>query len=142
MPPTRFRVWCKNNKEWERDAIAISSNGSILHISAVGRVSPFPLMVRRDTHTIEFFTGLHDTTPEKVELWQNDIVEHGGMPWQVVRNEEQGYWAAHPLITTEAETMLFWLIDEGDCVKVGNIHENPELLEVSVSTKEAPANEK
>lgn len=80
--------------------------------------------------TVGQLTGLHDTTPEKAELWQDDIVEHGEMPYQVVWNNEQGYWAARPLITTEQETMLFWLIDEGDCVKVGNVHENPELLGV------------
>ncbi|HYH03629.1 MAG TPA: YopX family protein [Bacillota bacterium] len=125
MSPREYRIWCKNNKEWERDDIAIKPNGFILHMNTR---KPFPCMVRADTHIIEFFTGLHDTTTKKAELWENDIVEHGEMPYQVVWNEEQGYWAAHPLITTEAETMLFWLIDEGDCVKVGNIHENPELL--------------
>lgn len=49
----KFRVWCKNKNEWEKDLVMLAPDG-VLYTEYKGRWIP----VKADTHIVEFSTGL------------------------------------------------------------------------------------
>lgn len=70
------------------------------------------------------FTGLHDKNG--AEIYENDIIKWCGdkllVKWLV-----DGWYAKDDVVYTSAcDLGQEW---EGDCVVIGNIHENPELLD-------------
>lgn len=64
----KFRVWCVNKNEWEKDEVLLSPKGEMLHAVGVNYVP-----VRKDTHELSFFTGLYDDTKwESLEEVERD----------------------------------------------------------------------
>lgn len=70
MREIKFRIWCKNKKEWEKDRVAILPNGNILHLQAN---SAIPCMIKKETHDIQFYTGLTDKNGK--EIYEGDIID-------------------------------------------------------------------
>ena len=50
-----FKVWCHNNKEWEKDECFLAENGRLYQMK---REKLYPM--RPDTHTLCKFTGQKD----------------------------------------------------------------------------------
>lgn len=76
----KFRVWCKNNREWEKDTCVLTPNGKLIHQSAKGPLVP----LRPDTHIVSMFTGLYDSTKweqltqeERKEFYHKNNSEDG-----------------------------------------------------------------
>lgn len=132
MKPIEYRVWCKNNEEWERDEIAIKPNGFILHMN-MGKGKPFPCMVRADTHIIQFFTGRYDNQEKKI--FDGDIIESNtGRRCQVVWFDSPDYcgWDLIALNDVGKPPQYhIWDVAVQGWKVIGNIFDNPELLEVS-----------
>ena len=93
-----------------------------------------------DPKTVCQFTGLYNAANQKI--WEGDIVRFGNANYVVQREDETpgGYWASTAYIMKEigvCDYMSF--VDTIDdyyneiCVEIiGNIHDNPELLEGGV----------
>jgi len=132
MRDIKFRIWCKNNNEWEKDDIAIKPNGFILHL---GTPKSMPCMVRSDTHIIQFFTGLPDKNER--EIYEDDLCkDEKETVYQVVWVEDHAEWGLKIIktkwVSCQGLTFPLWqYTKDGICeVEVsGNSHDNPELLE-------------
>lgn len=113
-----FRIWSKERKKYE-------------HPSYVEETSLFVLArLSEERYTIEQCTGLKDKNGNLI--YEGDIIR---LPWQagwpdligVVKfNELYACFLLSKTITDKAEQSFWW--NEGKEV-IGNIHENPELLE-------------
>lgn len=80
--------------------------------------------------TVSRFTGLADKNGRKI--FEGDIVERGGRIWLVEYSNKYGQF----MMTTYTEKGISWsrsfdLIPPDWCEVIGNIYDNPELLEGS-----------
>lgn len=72
--------------------------------------------------TVGQFTGLHDTNGR--EIYEGDVVQHDAWdyPFKVIFNQEKARFVC------KMRTGLTQYIDNERMEVIGNIHENPELL--------------
>ena len=109
----KFRAWDKEGKEMFRvKTLNFISDGHLVVIGEGGGVStPYCEVMQ--------FTGLLDKN--RNEIYEGDIVKHSE------------HWADRRMIS-EA-TMIYpwycgdWSVEPEDCEVIGNIYENPELIE-------------
>lgn len=122
----KFRVWCKNRKEWEKDICFISQDGMMYqrHPS-----SPVPMPILTKNHDVLQSTGLNDKNDS--EVFEGDIIRcTRGCPHEVVWVKEYGgtYFGGMPAwYLSGLKERYAWT---GEEEIIGNIYENPELLEV------------
>ena len=120
----KFRVWCKNKNEWEKDPCLIDCAGNLYHMLH-GR----PMLIKPDTHIVEFFTGLKDK--EGVEIYEGDFISAvkvwAGGP-QEVRFVDGAFCSSIKGVPYQNDLNMFY--SSGGCMieVVGNIHENPEQI--------------
>jgi uncharacterized phage protein (TIGR01671 family) len=121
----KYRVWCKDNNEWEKHPVLLDTNGIIWHYQ---HVQIIPL--KPENHIVCFFTELKDKNDK--EIYEGDIVkatfignfiapiifDEGCFKFNTVSNGE------HPYILLKD-----WCNQKHKlCEVIGNIYENPELL--------------
>ena len=120
----RFRAWDTTNKEMFKDTFAITESGQVVVVEQESVVSP-PDYVFVDHLVIMQSTGLKDKNGQ--EIFEGDVVS--------IDTDE------FDLLFVKYEAGNYWLMDGEECVEhlsdyykyvsiVGNIYENPELLEV------------
>lgn len=68
MREFKFRVWCKNNKEWEKDECFLTNTGTLLQYRRTGMI-PCSL----ETHEISMYTGLNDKN--NTPIYEGDILK-------------------------------------------------------------------
>jgi uncharacterized phage protein (TIGR01671 family) len=147
----KFKVWCKNNNEWENDPCFLSPDGILYHLIPNGTLKA----LLPDTHIVVWPTGLRDSKrteeyPEGQDIYEGDIVlfddtgEEGyeykeGFDFKNIAKvvfdlEKAGY-----TLTDFAEKENSYMANDGlceinsgtflkECEVIGNIYENPELL--------------
>lgn len=122
----KFRVWCKNRNEWEKDICFVSQDGMLYQRYTS---SPVPMPILERNHDVMQSTNLRDKND--VEVFEGDIVKcTRGCPHEIIRLEEYG--------GTFLGGMPAWYLSglkegyawTGEEEIIGNIYENPELLEV------------
>lgn len=70
-----FRVWCNDNKEWEKDLCVLTPDGRLL-TDLKGKFIP----LRKENHIVIFSTGLNDITrtdkyPKGKTIYNHSIVK-------------------------------------------------------------------
>ena len=117
----KFRVWCENNQEWEKDTILIS-NKNMYEI----RNDKFTKYTNIDpkNHIINFCTGLKDKNGKLIyegdivtDVLENKFIVNFSIEYSsflLTNIKTKGSMVFYPKIKLEV---------------IGNIYENPELLE-------------
>lgn len=132
----KFRVWCENNQEWEKDTILIS-NKNMYEI----RNDKFTKYTDIDpkNHIINFCTGLKDKNGKLI--YEGDIL-------RVIGNRDTSGYGVVEYLQAGCQFFIngylnnpspyhprkkgefYQQLQEWLCTEViGNIYENPELLE-------------
>ena len=138
----KFRVWCKDYNEWEKDTICISNKDNYIldnlrpRFLRITDIDPI-------NHEISFCTGLKDKNGRLIfegdilkETCKDDELGETYFDFTVVKWDKvcAGYIMYHPAYTRD--TVFFdEAVDDGDNTGilknfevVGNIYENPDLL--------------
>lgn len=114
MREIKFRVWCKEHNEWESNPTFITDNGTLF--SGLVR-SAIPL--RNDSHVVMQYTGLEDVNGK--EICEGDILQRNDNSVTVVEFE-------NGMFVTKYDALV-WELRENNLVVIGNVYQNPELLE-------------
>lgn len=130
----KFRAWHKENEEYiNGHDVLLRCDGSAISRYALGALdTDMPVNA-----IIEQYTGLKDKNGK--EIYEGDIVRTTDrvtvkdliFPIGVVEFKQQAFWicnvpSGRPDFTHNETLLKYW---ETDLEVIGNIHENPELLE-------------
>ena len=125
MIPT-FRAWDTTNKEMFKDTFSITESGQVVVVEQEDVMCP-PDYVFVDNLVIMQSTGIKDKNGK--EVFEGDIVKMAkdvySEPtyYEVVRHRGGAY-----RLESKQHGCELWL-RHTDCEVVGNLYENPELLE-------------
>lgn len=126
MREFKFRIWCKDKNEWEKDPCMLTLDGSIIH--------PRNIPLRKESHILTQFTGLKDA--KRRDIYEKDIVKCSGhddlmvvyycdeMSMYVLLPVGIGYESYNSDPENDFEDNMLW--DNGRIEVIGNIFENPE----------------
>jgi uncharacterized phage protein (TIGR01671 family) len=141
MREIKFRVWDNVEKAYlnEKD-IAIDSLGSIFIIEGYDHNDSELWYARllpdldNKRHVIEQYTGLKDKNGR--DIYEGDIVKyyprHNGVPYRVYwANESAKFLIGRKGVVGQELSSVMYNLDTGRILLevIGNVHENPELLE-------------
>ena len=128
MRENKYKVWCKDRNEWEKDQSFLMPNGMLCYQA---KTSLHGLrLYKPENHIAVFYTGMKDKSGK--EIFEADIVtcsmsfEGGTLPHigEIVYDNTFGAFA------TKNESGVTLL--HNHCLHtievIGNIYENPELL--------------
>ena len=131
----KFRVWCENKQEWEKDEILISSKGNMV-LNQKGMY-----IVKNEMpkfHIIEFCTGLKDKNG-KLGYHKDFIKNNYGDVFLIEWDEQKLEYCIVNVIYLRSgidlqQAIIYNSISfDLELVKewevIGNIHQNSELLE-------------
>lgn len=133
MREIKFRAWDGKNMRYPKNANSdylIHFGGFCMQITEGMAVDGCPPIInRRDSWIVMQYTGLLDKNGK--EIYEGDIAKSNYGKLYQIKWGDEGYWMADPLNATGDWFFLFdftWEI-------IGNIYENPELLEPQPPTK-------
>ena len=132
MRELKFRVWDKaNNRYLRRDSTGIDNLGNIIDFENCDEddwgVHNVRILGKNDMRfTTEQYTGLHDKNGRKI--YKGDIVaEHNGDIIGTIVQHPSGEWQIAWVGIFGGVSKLYNHRDW--CEVIGDIHNNPELLE-------------
>jgi len=128
----KYRAWDTTNKEMFKDTFAITESGQVVVVEQENVMCP-PDYVFVDNLVIMQSTGLFDEKGE--EIFEGDIVQFEDC-YEVSDflyiNTGIIEWCQGGFHVTNRDSVLMEVLLDGDSLDVtiiGNIYENPELLE-------------
>lgn len=130
MREIKFRAWDESRKEWSQQSFAIDQNGGLSMWKQQSNSSNYSYG-HTDLHPIiSMFTGLLDKNGK--EIYEGDIINHPNFEaYNNVRFNSQVVFedACFHLRTGEPVLRQLWKLKPHTIEVIGNIYENPELLE-------------
>ena len=130
----KFRVWCKNKKEWEKNDVALLQNGSLFDLDN-------KVFLKKENHVLLF--SINHVDCEDNELYQGDILLLSSMEsWKngdgeigiVGWYDEEIRWDLNFYSIYGGEGHLAeWqpikkYIEKNKGIKVGSVFEIPDFL--------------
>lgn len=129
----KFRAWDSAKKEMFKDTFAITESGQVVVVEQEDVMSP-PDYVFVDHLVIMQSTGLFDKT--NTEIFEGDIITNGPDVMCMKRHNTLGFYVEQKgKVQLVADGMDLEEFEEdakeiADSIEIiGNIYENPELLE-------------
>lgn len=121
----KFKVWCKNKNEWERDKCVLTPEGLILHWNGICFKPCNP-----KTHIAVFSTGLPDKNGKEIYEGHVLLINEHDDEWvdKVIRDKN---WLELSKYKNHCVTNISLWEDHDKLKIIGNIYENPELLKES-----------
>lgn len=128
----KYKVWCKDRKQWEEHTVCIRTDGQMFHLDK-GRIMP----LRPSSHVVVLYTGIHDDTEDEIEICDGDIVEFVYKDKTYI-GEVKFEAGAFILACNDLPDSYITMLDIIECDRdywwidgkvLGNVFENPELLE-------------
>ncbi len=119
MREIKFRAWDKINK-WMGDEIFIYGIGGVYESSETKYDTPNIEIEESDRFIVMQYTGLKDKNG--VEIYESDVLDWDKKEWGEPY-QEVAKWD-YELLNMRQNDWPEW------CEVIGNIYENPELLEV------------
>lgn len=133
----KFKVWCKTNKEWEKDEICITNKER--YVVATNPELTKIIDIEPRYHEIVFSTGLKDKNGKLI--FEGDILKYTSKPTSTQKNNFkykpytenysvvwEDFYTGYNLQNREKVNCFNLGIMTKDCEVIGNIYENPELL--------------
>lgn len=126
-----YRLWCKDKNEWERDNRWIGLNGCLMTLR---QGCPYPLST--GTHVLQRSTGKRDISGQ--EVYEGDVIENpNGIRMEIKYGLYNVYCPADGCYMDNVgffvEAIGYPQMPLGPledyAVVIGNIFDNPELLE-------------
>ena len=119
----KYRLWCKDKNEWEKDSWVILPNGNLMWVEYGNLVGG----VYMKNHVLVKSTGFKDI--EGKEIYEGDIIRY----WDnfderyklaIIKFDKGGF-----IITNNRINWDIGLTNKDDKIKiVGNIYENKDLI--------------
>ena len=130
MREIKFRAWDEHGKKWEIDNIFLAETGSVWRVN---RINPKAVMNLTNLKPV-FYTGLKDNNG--VKIYEGDIIservtyrgESEDQLYIVVWRDGYGEFSFQNIKDRDRITPCFEVCTFAKVI--GNIYENPELLEV------------
>lgn len=128
----KYKVWCKDREEWERDDVMLGRQGNQYHWQN-SRLN----LVKPDNHPIVFYSGRIDNKGE--EIYTGHVLSPRFRA-EVYQNDEGTFMVRFHFEPKEHRppdvTLKKYLVSREiaktpdiDNIIIGHIFENPELLE-------------
>lgn len=130
----KFRVWCKDNNEWELDPIFLNSEGHALHMMRLGTLSH----MKPESHIVQFWAGIFDKNGKRI--FEGDIVRMYELRRQFEGQDEDEAATLLWIGVVSFSSGNFWFRADGrsencwfhhnaeNLEVIGNIFDNPELV--------------
>lgn len=131
MVEIKFRAWDKK-KEMMGDVMSLTRPEQAIYILVRFWANARTEARLRDTLIIMQFTGLSDKNGKGKEVYADDVVSsYNGVTCHVYWDSEYGQWWGRMLNKTQGEYTrpLCQILDNTYVHIIGNIHENPELVQ-------------
>lgn len=140
MREIKFRIWCKQNESMQRVSKIGFDEGKLWYVLDEDHETQPPYFEDDDDWVLMQYTGLKDKNGK--EIYEGDILRYldsydcsteSGYDFeeflnvgQVIFNDDKGRFD----ITNKSDISYDdWIESVSDCEIIGNIYENPELLE-------------
>ena len=124
MREIKFRAWDKREEDvyGDKNEPHYEYNVECTYDSSLG--SDFGAVIFQEDITLEQYTGIHDKNGK--EVYEGDIVRFKCWGHEYIDKVEYHKWGYYPIAPSKPEVSLS---ADGEIEIIGNIHENPELLE-------------
>jgi len=128
MSEIKFRAWdIANNDMFMVDSMAFRENGDVFRVWKRGTEGEGGLLIHSTSGRLMQYTGVKDVNGK--DIYNGDIIKNYQGDIQTVRRGV-GRWRA----VLEKRATSFWPAQYLDCTYmewdvIGNIYENPELVE-------------
>ena len=120
----RYRLWCKDRNEWEKDDWVILPNGNLMWVEYGNLVGG----VYMKNHILVRSTGFKDI--ERKEVYEGDIIRYWNEVEKCYRLAVIKFDRGSFVMVNNRINWDIYVTDENDEIKiVGNIYENKDLLD-------------
>ena len=119
----KYRLWCKDKNEWEKDSWVILPNGNLMWVEYGNLVGG----VYMKNHVLVKSTEFKDI--EEKEIYEWDIIRYWDGAEERYKLAVIKFYGGRFIMINDRINWSLYFTDENDEIKiVGNIYENKDLI--------------